>query len=98
MVGGRDFTESQFNRAVQSRRQPGSAFKPIIYAAALDRGMSPSTLILDAPYVSERNPDDEVWKPKNYSKKFFGPTLLRTALAESRNVVTVKMLKEIGVD
>ena len=75
MVGGRDFTESQFNRAVQSRRQPGSAFKPIIYAAALDWGMSPSTLILDAPYVSERNSDDEAWKPKNYSEKFFGPTL-----------------------
>jgi penicillin-binding protein 1A len=98
MVGGRDFTDSQFNRAVQSRRQPGSAFKPIIYAAALDWGMSPRTLILDAPYVSERNPDDEAWKPKNYSEKFFGPTLLRTALAESRNVVTVKILKEIGID
>ena len=98
MVGGRDFTTSQFNRAVQSRRQPGSAFKPIIYAAALDWGMSPRTLILDAPYVSERNPDDEAWKPKNYSEKFFGPTLLRTALAESRNVVTVKILKEIGID
>jgi penicillin-binding protein 1A len=98
MVGGRDFTDSQFNRAVQSRRQPGSAFKPIIYAAALDWGMSPRTLILDAPYVSERNPDDEAWKPKNYSEKFSGPTLFRTALAESRNVVTVKILKEIGVE
>jgi penicillin-binding protein 1A len=98
IVGGSDFTDSQFNRAIQSRRQPGSAFKPIIYAAALDWGMSPRTLILDAPYVSERNPDDEAWKPKNYSEKFFGPTLLRTALAESRNVVTVKILKEIGID
>jgi penicillin-binding protein 1A len=98
MVGGKDFTASQFNRALQSRRQPGSAFKPIIYAAALDWGMSPRTLILDAPYVSERNPDDEAWKPKNYSDKFFGPTLLRTALAESRNVVTVKILKQIGID
>ena len=98
MVGGRDFNDSQFNRAVQSRRQPGSAFKPIIYAAALDWGMSPRTLILDAPYVSERNPDDEAWKPKNYSEKFFGPTLFRTGLAESRNVVTVKILKEIGVE
>lgn len=99
MVGGRDFSESQFNRAIQARRQPGSAFKPIIYAAALDRGMSPSTIILDAPYISSMNPDDkeEIWRPKNYKKKFFGPTLLRTALIQSRNVITVKILREIGV-
>ena len=97
MVGGRNFSVSQFNRAIQSRRQPGSAFKPIIYAAALDWGMSPAEIIIDAPYVSDQNPEDEVWKPKNYKGKFFGPTLFRTALAKSRNVITVKILKKIGV-
>ncbi len=100
MVGGRDFSESQFNRAIQARRQPGSAFKPIIYAAALDAGMNPASVILDAPYISSMNPDEEerVWKPKNYAEKFFGPTLFRTALIHSRNVITVKILKKIGVD
>ncbi len=97
MVGGRDFSASQFNRAVQARRQPGSAFKPIIYAAALDWGMTPATVILDAPYVSSLNPDEDVWRPKNFKEKFFGPTLLRTALTQSRNVITVKILKKIGV-
>ncbi|RJR26055.1 MAG: S1 RNA-binding domain-containing protein, partial [Desulfobacteraceae bacterium] len=98
MVGGRGFSESQFNRAVQARRQPGSAFKPIIYAAALDKGMTPATVILDAPYIGKPQADDEPWKPKNYKDKFAGPTLLRNALAQSKNVVTVKILKEIGVD
>lgn len=98
MMGGRDFSESQFNRALQSRRQPGSAFKPIIYSAALDRGMTPASLILDAPYIGKPQADDEPWKPKNYKDKFAGPTLLRNALAQSKNVVTVKILKEIGVD
>jgi len=97
MVGGRDFSKSQFNRAIQSRRQPGSAFKPIIYAAALDKGMTPASIIIDAPYVSSMNPDDEAWRPKNYKEKFFGPTLFRTALIKSRNVITVKILKKIGV-
>jgi penicillin-binding protein 1A len=97
MVGGRDYTVSQFNRAVQARRQPGSAFKPFIYAAALDRGMSPGQILIDAPYVSDWNPEEETWKPKNYKGKFFGPTLFRTALAKSRNVITVKILKKIGV-
>jgi len=97
MIGGRDFSLSQFNRAIQSRRQPGSAFKPIIYAAALDHGMSPGEILIDAPYISDRNPDEEVWKPKNYKGKFFGPTLFRTALAKSRNVITIKILKRIGV-
>lgn len=97
MVGGRDFAVSQFNRAVQSRRQPGSAFKPLIYAAALDWGMNPGEIIVDAPYISDDNPDDRVWKPKNYKEKFFGPTLFRSALAKSRNVITVKILRKIGV-
>jgi penicillin-binding protein 1A len=97
MVGGRDFKVSQFNRAVQARRQPGSAFKPIIYAAALDWGMNPATIILDAPYVSTMNPEEEIWRPKNYKEKFYGPTLFRSAIIYSRNVITVKILKQIGV-
>ena len=97
MVGGRDFRESQFNRAIQSKRQPGSAFKPLIYSAALDWGMNPSKIIIDAPFISDRTPDGGAWKPKNYKEEFFGPTLLRTGLAKSRNVVTVKLLKEIGI-
>lgn len=98
MIGGRDFDTSQFNRAIQSRRQPGSAFKPLIYAAALDKGMSPATVLIDAPYIGiKEGPEEEDWKPKNYKEKFFGPTLFRTALAKSRNVITVKILKKIGV-
>jgi penicillin-binding protein 1A len=97
MVGGRDFSLSQFNRAMQARRQPGSSFKPIIYAAALDQGMTPSTVILDAPYLSSTNPEEEIWKPKNFKETFAGPTLFRQALIQSRNVITVKILKEIGV-
>ena len=98
MVGGRDFHESQFNRAIQSRRQPGSAFKPIIYAAAIDKGYTPATMIIDSPIVFEDTERDFTWKPKNYAEKFFGATLLREALAKSRNVVTIKILKDIGVD
>ena len=98
MVGGRDFSESQFNRAIQAKRQPGSAFKPIIYATALDQGMTPGTVIIDSPYISTMNPeDDDLWRPKNYKEKFFGPTLFRNALIKSRNVITIKILKTIGV-
>ena len=97
MLGGRNFAVSQFNRAIQSRRQPGSAFKPLIYAAALDRGINPSTIFMDAPYISSKNSDEDAWKPKNYKGKFFGPTLLRTGLAKSRNIITIKILKKIGV-
>ena len=98
MVGGRDFKESQFNRAIQSRRQPGSAFKPIIYAAAIDKGYTPATVIVDSPIVFEDVDRDFTWKPKNYKERFHGPTLLREALAKSRNVVTIKILQEIGID
>ena len=98
MVGGRDFMESQFNRATQSRRQPGSAFKPIIYAAALDKGYTPATTIIDAPIVFKDEEHDFTWKPKNYGKKFYGPTLLREALAKSRNVVTIKIMQDIGIE
>ncbi len=98
MVGGRDFMESQFNRAIQSRRQPGSAFKPIIYAAALDKDFTAATEIIDAPIVFKDDVNDFTWKPKNYGKKFYGPTLLRQALTKSRNVVTIKILQDIGID
>ena len=105
MVGGRDFTENQFNRAIQARRQPGSAFKPIIYAAALDRKFkdpkkfyTPASVIIDSPVVFEDKERDQTWKPRNFKETFYGPTLLREALAQSRNVVTIKILQDIGVD
>jgi penicillin-binding protein 1A len=99
MVGGRDFNKSEFNRATQSRRQPGSAFKPIIYTAAFDKGLTPATLFVDSP-VSLEDPSQAggLWKPKNFDDKFMGPITMRTALVLSRNVVTVKILQEIGVD
>ncbi len=96
LVGGRDFANTQFNRAVQAQRQPGSAFKPIIYAAALDRGYTPATIIVDAP-VSFRMSRNKLWEPQNYDEKFMGPITLRTALTLSRNVVTVKILEDIGI-
>jgi penicillin-binding protein 1A len=98
MVGGLDFKFSQFNRAIQSRRQPGSAFKPFTYAAALDKGYTPATIIIDSPIIYTDEEMDFKWKPKNYKEKFYGPTLLRTALIFSRNVVTIKILRDIGID
>ncbi len=98
MVGGRDFTNSQFNRAIQSQRQPGSAFKPIIYAAALDKGYTPATLIVDSPIVFEDTDHDFTWKPNNYDNTFHGFTLFREGLIKSRNVITVKILRDIGID
>ncbi len=98
MIGGRDYRNSQFNRAYQSRRQPGSAFKPVIYAAALDKGYTAASVIIDSPVVYEDIDRDFIWKPRNYKEKFFGPTLFREALVKSRNVVTIKILKDIGID
>jgi penicillin-binding protein 1A len=128
MVGGSGFSKTQFNRAVQAYRQPGSAFKPIIYSAALDTGYTPATIILDTPLVfdfekeeeevldefgevvekEEVEPlldefgevieeDVEKWRPRNYDEQFHGPTTVRTALTKSRNIVTIKILKDIGV-
>jgi len=97
MVGGLDFSKSQFNRAIQARRQPGSAFKPIIYAAALDNGLTPSSIIIDAPFISPIGEEEKLWKPKNYKEKFYGPTPFRTGLIKSRNIMTIKILKKIGV-
>ena len=105
MVGGSDFKQSQFNRAVQSRRQPGSAFKPIIYAAALDKEFenpdkfyTAATVIVDSAIVYKDTERDFTWKPKNYKETFYGPTLMREALAKSRNLVTIKILQDIGVN
>ena len=95
MIGGTDFDNSQFNRAVQGARQPGSAFKPLIYAAAMDRNFTPATIIVDEPISFQDN--NSVWMPHNYEDKFFGPTTLREALTFSRNVVTVKLATRIGV-
>jgi penicillin-binding protein 1A len=100
MVGGYDFRTSQFNRVLQARRLPGSAMKPLIYAAALDKGYTPATVILDTPLIyKERLETGEIkeWKPKNYSKRFYGAVPLRTALAKSHNVITIKILEDIGV-
>jgi penicillin-binding protein 1A len=97
MVGGRDFSESQFNRALNSRRQPGSAFKPFIYAAALEKGYTPSTILMDSPVEYSDHDGGTYWAPKNYDKNFIGPITFRNALAHSRNVVTVKILEDIGL-
>jgi penicillin-binding protein 1A len=99
MVGGYDFKKSQFNRAVQSIRQPGSAFKPIIYAAAITDGYSPASIIIDSPIIfKEKEEAFDKWKPVNFEEKFYGPTSLRTALTHSRNIVTVKLLQILGID
>ena len=98
LVGGYSFATSNFNRANQAIRQPGSNFKPFVYTRALEKGMSPATLINDAPIVF-RDPDlEDVWRPENDSGKFYGPTPLRTALYRSRNVVSVRLLRQIGVN
>jgi penicillin-binding protein 1A len=97
MVGGVDFMASQFNRAIQARRQPGSAFKPIIYTAALDKGKTVVSTLDDSPIEFERN-ENELWKPKNYDGTFLGPIPMLEALAKSRNLATVRLLNEIGVD
>ena len=96
MVGGRDFRESQFNRAVQARRQPGSVFKPIIYAAALQDTFSPATMLLDQP-LNLPGAGGGVWSPSNYDGTFMGPITLRTGLVHSRNIVTIKLLQSVGV-
>jgi len=98
MVGGVDYTQSQFNRALFARRQSGSAIKPFIYAAAIDKGMTPATVIFDAPVSYRAGADEEMWQPKNFENRYFGATSLRTGLVLSRNVVTIKILNEIGLD
>jgi penicillin-binding protein 1A len=97
MVGGYDFSRSEFNRTVLAHRQAGSAFKPIIYATAFHAGLGPATVVVDAPVVYEQEDKEKTWKPENYEKKFFGVTNLREALIHSRNVATVRLLEKIGV-
>lgn len=97
MVGGYDFARSEYNRAVQAKRQPGSAFKPMIYATAMSQGMSPASVILDAPVVYEQDQDEKTWKPENYGRKVHGMVSLRDALAHSHNLATVRLLDKIGV-
>ena len=98
MVGGTDFDTSQFNRATQAVRQPGSAFKPIIYAAALDRGYTEASILMDTPLVRDDNKLLEVWKPANFDHRFLGPITFWKALVHSRNLASVKLLDSIGVD
>jgi penicillin-binding protein 1A len=98
MVGGRDFERSQFNRATQAIRQPGSAFKPIIYAAALDKGYNEASILIDSPLVLDDHSLKGPWKPANYDHQFWGQILLRKSLIHSRNVVTVKLMSQIGVN
>ena len=97
LSGGFSFKKSEFNRASQALRQPGSAFKPFIYALALENNFSPTTLILDAPLVLKQGSDLKMWKPENYGKKFYGPSTLRMGLEKSRNLMTVRIAQELGV-
>jgi len=96
MAGGFSFKLSEFNRATQAKRQPGSAFKPIVYAAALENGFTPSTIILDAPFVMDQGEGLKTWKPENYGKKFYGPSTLRTGIEKSRNLMTVRVAQKVG--
>ena len=96
--GGFSFKKSEFNRATQAMRQPGSAFKPFVYALALENNFTPSTLILDAPIVLDQGDDLKMWKPENYGKKFYGPSTLRMGVEKSRNVMTVRVAQELGID
>ncbi len=97
MVGGFSYDQSQFNRATQALRQPGSSFKPLVYAAALDNGYTPSTVVLDAPLEIDQGPGLATWKPENYEGKFYGPSTLRFGLEHSRNVMTVRLAQDVGM-
>jgi penicillin-binding protein 1A len=97
LVGGFSYAEGQFDRATQARRQPGSSFKPIVYATALDNGYTPSTVILDAPIEIEQGGGQGLWRPENYSGKFYGPSTLRTGIEFSRNLMTVRLAQDVGM-
>jgi penicillin-binding protein 1A len=98
LVGGFNFKTSEFNRVTQAKRQPGSAFKPIVYAAALEKGFAPNTIILDAPFVESQGVGLKNWKPENYGKKFYGPTTFRKGIEYSRNLMTVRIAKILGLE
>ena len=97
LVGGFNFKSSEFNRATQAKRQPGSAFKPIVYAAALENKFAPNSVILDAPFVESQGVGLKNWKPENYGKKFYGPSTFRKGIEYSRNLMTVRIAKNIGL-
>ncbi len=97
MSGGYNFAETEFNRAVQALRQPGSAFKPFVYLAALDAGYSPTTRILDAPLVVDQGPGKPKWKPANYTKRFYGPSIMRVGIEKSRNLMTARLAMTLGM-
>ena len=97
LSGGFSFKKGEFNRATQALRQPGSAFKPFIYALALENNFTPSSLVLDAPIVLDQGVDLKKWKPVNYGKKFYGPSTLRTGVEKSRNLMTVRIAQELGI-
>ena len=98
MVGGFSFGLSQFNRATQALRQPGSAFKPMIYAAALEHGYTPASKVLDAPFVIEQGSGQGKWKPGNYSDRFYGPSTLRLGIEKSRNLMTIRLAQDLGME
>ena len=98
MSGGFSFQLIQFNRSIQAMRQPGSAFKPFVYISALNKGYTPSTLILDAPYVIDQGPGLPKWKPANYSDEFYGLTTMRTGIEKSRNLMTIRLANKIGIN
>ncbi|RYG67608.1 hypothetical protein EON77_16310, partial [bacterium] len=98
MVGGFDFYANRFNRATQARRQPASGFKPFLYSAALDNGLTPASVILDAPIVVDDSSVEGSWRPENSSRDFLGPLRLREALVKSRNAVSIRVLRDIGID
>ena len=98
LVGGFSFSSSEFNRVTQAKRQPGSAFKPFVYAAALENGYSPNSIVLDAPFIAEQGIGLKDWKPENYGKKFYGPSTLRKGIEYSRNLMTVRIAETLGID
>ena len=98
LSGGFSFKKSEFNRATQAKRQPGSAFKPFVYALALENNYTPTSLVLDAPLVLDQGDDLKMWKPENYGKKFYGPSTLRTGLEKSRNLMTVRIAQDLGIE
>jgi penicillin-binding protein 1A len=98
LVGGADFNVSQFDRAIQARRQPGSAFKPIVYAAAMEKGFTPESIIVDEPLSLAGTRRGKAWQPRNFDNRYYGPTSLRTGLIHSRNIVAIKLLQEVGID
>ena len=98
LTGGFSYRASEFNRATQARRQPGSAFKPFVYLAALDHGFTPSSLVLDAPFVIDQGPGRGKWKPSNFTRRFYGPSPMRIGIEKSRNLMTVRVAQRIGME